>query len=202
VPFYEAENKWNVEIYDTKGQLLFPNSNEELKPEHFVPRLSSAAAVIQCGGIWIGGKGWGVTWKLVQAVVKPKITESVFGKCHIQLSDEEQVAMETTDPDAIDAPEAVAPAAELKAISTEVADSDEEDAIGSASGSAVAHGSAVAQAQAQAPVAKTIVKKVPAAPTPTPIPAPASVEEPSTPGSAVAQAPAPKKIIKKTVTKA
>jgi hypothetical protein len=197
VPFYEAENKWNVEIYDTKGQLLFPNSNEELKPEHFVPRLSSAAAVIQCGGIWIGGKGWGVTWKLVQAVVKPKITESVFGKCHIQLSDEEQVAMETADPDAIDAPEAAAPAAELKAISTNVEDSDEEDEPTPGSAPAPALGSA----NANAPVAKTIVKKVPAAPAPAPAPAEEPAPAAQAPPAATAQAP-PKKVIKKTVTKA
>jgi hypothetical protein len=126
VPFYEKENKWNVEIYDTAGNLMFPCENEDLTPSHFVPRLSSAACVIQCGGIWIGGKGWGVTWKLIQAVVKPKEVMSVFGKCHIKLSDEELSAIEKSadNDDVADEPSAAASAA---AISTHVDDSDSED---------------------------------------------------------------------------
>ncbi len=47
-PYYDAENKWKVEIYDTKGEWLFPNSKEERTPAHFVPELSSAAAELQC----------------------------------------------------------------------------------------------------------------------------------------------------------
>lgn len=130
VPFYENENKWNVEIYDTKGELLFPNANEELTPAHFVPKLSTAAAVLQCGGIWIGGKGWGVTWKLIQAVVKPKVTDSVFGKCHIKLTEEDQEAIDNSnqDEDATEEAPATKEAPAAKAvIQTQVADSDEED---------------------------------------------------------------------------
>jgi hypothetical protein len=124
VPFYEKENKWNVEIYDTTGNLVFPCENEELTPSHFVPRLSSAACVIQCGGIWIGGKGWGVTWKLIQAVVKPKEVMSVFGKCHIKLSDADLSAIDKND----DSEEPTASASVAAAvISTQVEDSDEED---------------------------------------------------------------------------
>ena len=129
VPFYENENKWNVEIYDTKGELLFPNANEELTPAHFVPKLSTAAAVLQCGGIWIGGKGWGVTWKLIQAVVKPKVTDSVFGKCHIKLTEEDQEAIDNSNQDDAAEEEAATPApvAAKAVIQTQVADSDEED---------------------------------------------------------------------------
>lgn len=129
VPFYENENKWNVEIYDTKGELLFPNANEELTPAHFVPKLSTAAAVLQCGGIWIGGKGWGVTWKLIQAVVKPKVTDSVFGKCHIKLTEEDQEAIDNSTQD--DAEEEAPSSKEVPAakavIQTQVADSDEDE---------------------------------------------------------------------------
>ena len=94
VPFYEKENKWNVELYNTNGKLIFPCETDELTPAHFVPKLSKVACVLQCGGIWIGGKGWGVTWKLVQAVVKPKEVVSVFGKCHINLSEDDKEAID------------------------------------------------------------------------------------------------------------
>jgi len=122
VPFYEKENKWNVELYDTTGNLIFPCENDELTPAHFVPKLSNVACVLQCGGIWVGGKGWGLTWKLVQAVVKPKEVVTVFGKCHISLSDEDKVAIETSRAD--DDAEEEAPVVST----TQVADSDDEAA--------------------------------------------------------------------------
>ena len=93
VPFYD--NRWNVEIYDTKSNQIFPCENPHLTPIDFIPKLSSVACVLQCGGMWIGGKGWGLTWKLIQCVVKPKEVVSVYGRCHIQLSPEEKETIET-----------------------------------------------------------------------------------------------------------
>jgi hypothetical protein len=144
VPYYEKDNRWNVEIYDVNKNLLFPCANEEITPAHLIPKLSNVACVIQCGGIWIGGKGWGVTWKLVQCVVKPKQVATVFGTCHINLSEDERVAIENgsaEDAEDVPAPSA-APAAEpvKKAVSivkkaveappppvTQVEDSDDEE---------------------------------------------------------------------------
>jgi hypothetical protein len=179
VPFYENENKWNVEIYDTKGELLFPNTNEELTPAHFVPKLSNAAGVLQCGGIWIGGKGWGVTWKLVQAVVKPKIMDTVFGKCHIKLSEEDQVAIESSNVEDDDDSSASASASAIKpVIQTQVADSDEEDEAPKV----------VAKVEAPKVVAKVEEPKV---------------ETPATPAApATAPATAVKKVVKKVAPKA
>lgn len=87
VPCYDGT--WNVEVYDTKMTMLFPSEDESITPPELVPKLSNVACVIQCTGIWIGGKGWGVSWKLVQAIVKPREMQSVFGKCHVMLSNEE-----------------------------------------------------------------------------------------------------------------
>jgi hypothetical protein len=78
-------NDWKVEIYDTNLNLLFP-SPSGVTPIELVPKSSNVASVIACGGIWVGGKGWGLTWKVVQLVVKPQVMESVFGKCHIPIS--------------------------------------------------------------------------------------------------------------------
>jgi hypothetical protein len=89
VPCYDG--KWAVEIYDTNSNLLFPCEDEEMSPMDFVPKQSQVISVIQCSGIWIGGKGWGLTWKLVQCVVKPFEVVSIYGKCHIQLDGPSQV---------------------------------------------------------------------------------------------------------------
>jgi hypothetical protein len=168
VPFYEKDNRWNVELYDTNGTLIFPCDNDEMTPAHFVPKLSNVACVLQCGGIWIGGKGWGVTWKLVQAVVKPKEVVSVFGKCHIKLSDDEKHTIENHD---VEAEEEVNSVPAPAPVSTMVEDSDEEEE------------------PAQKPV---VVEKPAPAPAPAPTPAPAPVTE-----APVVEKKVVKKVVKK-----
>ena len=153
VPFYSG--KWNVEIYDTTNKQIFPCENDNLTPMDFVPKLSNVACVLQCGGIWIGGKGWGVTWKLIQCVVKPREVVSIYGKCHIQLSEDErgqidsQQINEDVDPEVDEEPvvavqpkvaakatlaptlataQVATPAPAAKAFDTSAADSDDEAA--------------------------------------------------------------------------
>ena len=119
VPNYN--NKWTVQIYDTQQNLIFPSENENLTPMDFVPKLSNVACVLQCGGLWFGGKGWGLTWKVNQVVVKPREVVSVYDKCHISL---------TTDELAIIDKEPVDEESDSGAVAvkdTVVADSDEED---------------------------------------------------------------------------
>jgi hypothetical protein len=125
VPCYS--DKWAVEIYDTSRQLLFPSQdNPLLTPMDFVPKKSKVACVLQCGGIWFGGKGWGVTWKLNQCVVKPAEVISVFGKCHIPdaicSSIEKQVTTDATTEEADDDSDA-----QPQVTSTHVEDSDADD---------------------------------------------------------------------------
>jgi hypothetical protein len=91
VPKYGDE--WKIELYDTNNNLLFP-SPQYATPIELVPKKSSVASIITCGGIWVGGKGWGVTWRIVQCVVKPQIMESIYGKCHIPLSSSDVKAIE------------------------------------------------------------------------------------------------------------
>lgn len=88
VPFYNS--KWGIEIYNTESVKIFPCESEHLTPVDFIPKFSNVACVLNCNGIWIGGKGWGLSWKLVQCVVKPRVIQSVYGKCHIKLSDEDR----------------------------------------------------------------------------------------------------------------
>jgi len=125
VPNYN--NRWAVEVYDTTGKLIFPNDNENMTPMDFIPKKSNVACIIQCGGLWFGGKGWGLTWKLIQCVVKPQEVQSVYGRCHIQLSNDDLKDIEKV-PDVQDdeEDEVVAVAAQPVQVSTEVEDSDEE----------------------------------------------------------------------------
>ena len=77
VPFYQGQ--WqNLEIYNTKQELLFPSDNENDTPIDLIPKKSKVACVIQCGGIWTTGKAWGVSWKLSQCVVKPSENATIF----------------------------------------------------------------------------------------------------------------------------
>jgi hypothetical protein len=62
--------------------------NPSLSPQDLIAKGSHIAVSIQCGGIWFANGKFGVTWKLFQAIVKPKM--SLKGKCHIKLDDDEK----------------------------------------------------------------------------------------------------------------
>ena len=94
LPFYDGEWK-GVEIYDSNNTALFPNS-EGKTPKDLITKGSDAALLITCGGLWFAGGSFGVTWRLTQAVLKPKPTLS--GKCHIVLDDDEQRLMTAPAP--------------------------------------------------------------------------------------------------------
>jgi hypothetical protein len=181
VPFYDG--KWKVELYDTNKNLIFPCENDNVTPMDFVPKLSSVACVLQCGGIWIGGKGWGLTWRLIQCVVKPREIVTVYGKCHIELSADEKKAIETQDLREEDEDEPQVQAQEVveesQPTSTQVEDSDEEVEVAE---------------PAPAPV-KKVVKK--AAPAPAADPVVEPVPAPADPVVEAAAEPAKKKVVKK-----
>jgi len=98
IPYWEGEFK-NVEIYNENREPLYPNtSDEEPKSiQDLIVKGSNIATIIQCGGIWVANGKFGVTWKLFQAVVKPRA--SLVGKCHIELTtkDIEQLNVKTED---------------------------------------------------------------------------------------------------------
>lgn len=96
VPCYNG--KWDLEVYDTSSTRIFPCDNEMATPMDFVPKMSNVACVLQCGGLWFGGKGWGLTWRIKQIVVKPREVVSIFGKCHVSLSDKDIETMEKAPP--------------------------------------------------------------------------------------------------------
>ena len=191
VPNYGG--RWAVEIYDTSSNLIFPCDNENMTPMDFIPKKSNVACVLQCGGLWFGGKGWGLTWKLNQCVVKPQEVLSVFGRCHIQLSVDELNTIEQTP--VVDEQEdetSSAPAPAPVPVSTHADDSDEE---------AEPEPEPQPEPVAAPAVVKKVVKKavVPSS-VPSSVPEPAVEEEAvAATASASAAEPAKKKIVKKKV---
>jgi len=174
VPNYS--NRWAVEVYDTKGTMLFPCDNENMTPMDFVPKKSNVACVLQCGGLWFGGKGWGVTWKLIQCVVKPQETQSVYGRCHIQLSTDELQTIEKQEiVPVLDDEEDLQESVQAGPVTdTLVEDSDDD---------------VEPVKEEEAPVVKKVVKKVEAAPV---------VEQETVAAAAVE--PVKKKVVKKKAT--
>ena len=133
VPCYDGV--WNIEIFDTRMKALFPASDpsDGRTPIDWVPSQSNVACVLQCGGIWSTGMGWGVTWKVTQCVVKPRDVQSVYGVCQIELSDADRAGIEgDAEPEPVPVPalKAAAPpqrvAAPAPAFDTQVPDSDDE----------------------------------------------------------------------------
>ena len=98
IPIWEGV--WNVELFDPSTRKIFPDaSNDHVTPIDLIAKGSHVAVVLQCGGVWFAGGKFGVTWKLFQAVVKPKTT--LRGKCHINLSLDDKKIVETQEIDTI-----------------------------------------------------------------------------------------------------
>lgn len=99
VPYWE--NEWRVELYDMDEQPIFPDpTNPHISPKDLIAKGTNVAVSMQCGGIWFANGKFGVTWKLFQAVVKPKT--SLRGKCHIKLTsdDKERLSKQPAPTDA------------------------------------------------------------------------------------------------------
>ena len=176
-------NDWKIEIYDTNLNLLFPSPNA-ITPIELVPKSSNVASVIACGGIWVGGKGWGLTWKVIQLVVKPQVMESVFGKCHIPIAQQDRSVSEVKTEEVVVVPTkkvpvvVPVPVVEPVVKETYTNDSDNEQE----------------QEVVVEPVKKVVAKPV-VVEVPTVVEEPEAVEEP------VVQEAPKKKIVKKIITK-
>jgi hypothetical protein len=79
LPIWDGQPKF--EVYDLKSNQIFPNDNGQ-GPEAVVQKGSNVCCTLMCGGIWITGSKFGVTWKLSQCAVKPPETFEK-GKCYI-----------------------------------------------------------------------------------------------------------------------
>lgn len=157
IPYWE--NKFNVELYDMEENTLFvPDMSDKIDDfTSIIPKASHVIAGIQCGGIYyINGK-FGITWRLIQAMVQRPVR--LQGGCFLKPSSNDMAALhdikrkqesETGEADALGYDEpasAPAPAPAPEPVSTEVEDSEDE-------------APAPAPAPAKAPVKKTVKKTV------------------------------------------
>jgi hypothetical protein len=145
IPYWEGE--WKTELYNLDQQSIFPDpEGSSITPKDLIGKGSHVAVVLQCGGLWFANGKFGVTWKLLQGVVKPR--ETMKGKCHIFLSSEDKARMEAqkvSEEDEDDIDDVEEPVSK-----TEVADSDGEEDVKQQ----------VAAVVEEAPKKKIIKKKV------------------------------------------
>ena len=133
---------WKCELYDMEQEMIFPNELG-LMPPDLITKATNVATVIQCGGLWFANGKFGVTWRFIQAVVKPR--QSLMGKCLINLSSDEKETMKKTAPGDED---------DDDANMVQVVDSSEDDEP------SVAHEVAAAVAEAvPVPTKKKVVRK-------------------------------------------
>jgi len=117
IPVWEDE--WKVDLFDMDQMQLFPN-DKGLLPTELIAKGTNVATVMQSGGMWFANGKFGVTWKLVQAVVKPK--QSMRGQCLINLTDADKAVLASAKDDDDDAE------ADVVAVE-DSSDEDEDDAV-------------------------------------------------------------------------
>jgi len=86
------DGKFNTELYDMDCNAIFDvHTNQDAVFENLVPKTSHVIACMQCNGIWFAGGKFGVTWQLVQAMVRKPVR--IQGKCFLRTrtSDIEQL---------------------------------------------------------------------------------------------------------------
>ena len=138
------DEKFSCEVYDLKQKMLFPDDESDHMPMDLISKGSNVAVIIRCGGLWFANGKFGCTWKLVQAVIKPKA--SLMGRCLITLSTDETAKMEDQKDDSDDDDDAAA---------VTVADDSDDDADDAVADDVIE----AANEPPPVPEAKKIVKK-------------------------------------------
>jgi len=124
LPYWEGRFD-KMKAYDLERNLLFPN--DEVSILDVIPKGSHVATIISCGGIWFANGKFGITWRLFQAMVKPKARLDP-DVCHIELSDNDKKVLSKPEKDEIepkDEHEAKDKAPQPES-TVEVVDSDED----------------------------------------------------------------------------
>lgn len=96
LPYWDGVFK-NMEVFDLERNQIYP-SQDDIPITEIIPKGTQIATIISCGGIWFANGKFGVTWKLFQAMVKPK-PRLEAGTCHIVLSSSDKSSLKKPDTD-------------------------------------------------------------------------------------------------------
>lgn len=140
------DDAFDCEIYDMKQSVLFPNDNGTM-PLDLISKGANVATVIRSGGIWFANGKFGATFRLVQAVVKPRA--SLKGRCFIQLSSSEKSRLEKQ-------------ADTIEEVNEDIVEDSDDDEGGNAAAAVevVAPPEPPPQKEVAAPKKKKVVRKV------------------------------------------
>lgn len=117
------EGKFNTELYDVNRNLLF-DPDMTMNDDEFqalIPKASHIAALIQCNGIWFVGGKFGISWQLVQAVIRRPVR--IQGSCFVNLNSDDKKQIENLDKQD---DESVEDEEETEDHSTQVQDSEDD----------------------------------------------------------------------------
>ena len=159
IPIWEGV--WKCEVYDDDGVCLFPN-DKNITPVTLIPKATNVKVLMTCGGIWFANGKFGVTWKLIQAMVQ-KPRAQLSGKCYLKTHTKEE--RPTTPPlsplalsTPLDLPTPAANEIELNvAIEDSDCDDDDEISVSASITSEVVQNVVVASEPAKKP--RKVVKK-------------------------------------------
>lgn len=121
------DNKWDIEIFNIENQsMVFPSEDAgDRTPVDFVSKGDDVIGGIECKYVWIGPKGWGVTWALKQCAVKPKEMESTEGLLQLDLGQ----SFDSSAPVVKRAPAAAAAASAAPKVQETVEESTSEEKV-------------------------------------------------------------------------
>lgn len=111
VALKKRNGAFDAELYDKERRIM-----EGQTPVEVLRRGAEITSILECTGIWVTDKGFGLTWKLFQAVVN-QAAEGAEAGCAIVDEDEEVSAA---------AVPVVAKAAPVKVAAPAIVDDDEE----------------------------------------------------------------------------
>jgi hypothetical protein len=125
IPYWDG--KFNVELYDTDRKAIFtPDTDLEGRAfEGLIPKASHIAGAIQCNGLWFAGGKFGVTWQLVQAIVRRPVR--LQGGCFLTMSSDDHKTLDDVARREAETSASTEVAEELDTMAaTNVDDSDDE----------------------------------------------------------------------------
>lgn len=112
------DGNFKSEIYNMNSEPLYPNDSN-VSPVDLITKGCNIASILKSGGIYFISGKFGTTWRLHQAVVKPR--ESLNGRCLIELDASDRAKLEA-QVDAADSGDGVS----VSVVESEDEEEDEE----------------------------------------------------------------------------